>query len=102
VLITAGFSTMCIGLIFVQVIYYNANPGWFAYGFAWVFEFAIFAIALMIPVVAIFFSTINWCCWHNRKVLPGQASWEDVEDETLSEEISERKQILRGARTSEV
>lgn len=76
-----GFTTMCIGPIFMRVLYHNANPNWFAYGFAFVFAFAIFSIGFMVPVISMFFSTINCCCWHNRKVLPGQAQWIEAEDE---------------------
>ena len=78
----SGITTVCIGPIFVRMIYYKANPGWFAFGFAMVFAFAIFALGFMIPVIALFFSTVNWgCCWHNRRVLPGEALWKEVEDE---------------------
>jgi hypothetical protein len=90
-----GWSTICIGPIFVRVIYYDQNPAWFAYGFAWVFAFAIFAIAFMVPTVALFFSTINWCCWHNRKTLPGQAQWEESDEDGVTLNGSqERKQML--------
>src|SRR3954464_4847791 len=86
---------MCIGPIFVRVVYYNADPNWFAYGFAWVFMFAIFAVAFMVPCVTVFFGRIRWCCWHERKVLPGQAQWED--GDSFGGEVFERKQVLRGA-----
>jgi hypothetical protein len=100
-------STMCIGPIFVRVIYYNDNPSWFAYGFVWVFAFAIFAVAFMVPVTVgcgHFLSTIKWCCWHNRKTLLGQAQWEDCNEDcaNLSEEVSERKQMLIGRQKTEV
>jgi hypothetical protein len=94
-----GITTVCIAPIFVRIIYYNANPGWFAFGFAFVFAFAIFALAFMIPVIALFFSTINWgCCWHNRKVLPGEAQWKEVEDEEteIRNETNGRKDRSRG------
>lgn len=85
-----GFPTMCVGPIFTRVLYFNTDPNWFAYGFAWAFTFTIFALAFMVPAATMFFGTINWCCWHNRKVLPGQPQWEDEENGS-GQEALERK-----------
>ncbi|KAH7348601.1 hypothetical protein BKA65DRAFT_594398 [Rhexocercosporidium sp. MPI-PUGE-AT-0058] len=90
-----GFSSMCIGPIFTRVLYFNTDPNWFAYGFVCASTFTFFGLAFMIPAATMFFGTINWCCWHNRKVLPGQAQWEDEENGSR-EEVSQRKTSFRG------
>lgn len=86
---------MCIGPIFTRVLYFNSNPNWFAYGFAWAFTFTIFSLAFMAPAATMFFGTIHCCCWHDRKVLPGQAQWEDEENGSR-EGVLEPKTSYRG------
>lgn len=77
---------MCVGPIFTLVLYNKLNPSWFAYAWTMVFIVAFFTVALSVPVTAIFFSTINWCCWHNKAVLPGEPRWRAEEDVGLNDE----------------
>lgn len=79
---------MCVGPIFTRILYDNLSPNWFAWAWVLVFSAAMFTVGLSVPCVAIFFNTIQWCCWHKRKVLPGQAAWgtDDDNDEDDDEE----------------
>lgn len=76
----SGITTMSVGPIFTRVLYYGLNPTWFAYVWVVVFSAALFTVALSVPVASIFCSTINWCCWHDRKILPGQAHYDGEAD----------------------
>lgn len=77
-----GFITMSVGPLFALVLYRDLNPSYFAWAFVAVFFSAFFAVALMMPVVGIWFSNIKWCCGHRRAVFPGQAEWyEEVEQD---------------------
>jgi len=71
-----GFTTMAVGPIFFRVLYHGLDPAWFAWAWVLVFMSAMFVVALSVPVASIFFNTIQWCCWHDRKTLPGQAQWD--------------------------
>lgn len=81
-----GITTMSVAPVFTRVLYSNLDPKWFAYVWVMVFMTAFFTVALSVPAAAIFFSTIHWCCWHNRKILPGQAQWNDDEPEVVEHE----------------
>lgn len=77
-----GFTTMPVGPIFTLVLYHNLDPKYFAWSFVAVFLSAFFAVALMMPVAALFFANIWWCCGSRRKVFPGQAEWyEELEQQ---------------------
>ncbi|KAK3065029.1 hypothetical protein LTS18_012954 [Coniosporium uncinatum] len=77
-----GFTTMAVGPILIRVLYHGLGPAWFAYAWVLVFMSAMFVVALSVPAASIFFNTIQWCCWHDRKILPGQAQWDmdDIEE----------------------
>lgn len=76
-----GLSTLTVAPILHRVLYHGLDPAYFAYAWVMVFFFAFFTVALSVPVASIFFSTIHWAFWHDRKILPGEAKWsgEDLE-----------------------
>ncbi|KAF2137471.1 uncharacterized protein K452DRAFT_235752 [Aplosporella prunicola CBS 121167] len=76
-----GFSTVPVAPILTRILYHDLDPAWFAWAWVLVFGSAMGAVALAVPSAAIFFGSVNWCCWHDRKVLPGQAGWWKVESE---------------------
>ncbi|KAI6795785.1 hypothetical protein KC361_g4810 [Hortaea werneckii] len=90
-----GFVTMPAGPIFTLVLYRNLNPKYFAWTFVAVFLSAFFSIALMVPVIALFFSNIRRCCGSRKKVFPGQAEWyEELEQQ---ENIEQTDKHVRSA-----
>jgi len=36
---------------------------------------AMFVVALSVPAASMLFDMIQWCCWHDRKLCPGEAQW---------------------------
>ncbi|KAF2422879.1 hypothetical protein EJ08DRAFT_664683 [Tothia fuscella] len=72
-----GLTTLPIAPILTRILYSSLTPSYFAYAWTLVFSAAMITVALCIPSATLFFSTINWCCWHDRKTLPGQASYSD-------------------------
>ncbi|KAI6838101.1 hypothetical protein KC315_g1107 [Hortaea werneckii] len=90
-----GFVTMPVGPIFTLVLYRNLDPKYFAWTFVAVFLSALFSIALMVPVIALFFSNIRWCCASRKKVFPGQAEWyEELEQQ---EDLEKTEKHARSA-----
>lgn len=90
-----GLSTMTVGPIFDRVLYHGLDPSFFAYAWCTVFIFAFFTLSLSVPVAAIFFSTIQWCCWHDRKILPGEAQWTWADLETGTKTQRPRTAVAR-------
>jgi hypothetical protein len=92
-----GFTTMSIGPIFTRILYSDTfSTSWFAYAWVVVFAAAFFAVALCVPAATLFFSTIHWCCWHDRKILPGQAVYEDDSDAEDADPEKGEVRPLRG------
>merc|ERR1711881_98968 len=72
----SGLATMPVSAIFSRIIYSRTfSPSWFAYSWVVVFVSILVSIGAFVPIAAIFFSTIKWCCGHDRKILPGQANY---------------------------
>lgn len=70
-----GLSTVTVAPVLTGILYDDLDPAYFAYAWVVVFFCAFFAVGLSVPSAALFFSTIHWCCWHDRKTLLGEAQW---------------------------
>lgn len=97
-----GLSTVTVAPILDRVLYHDLNPQYFAYAWVAVFGFAFFTVALSVPIAAIFFSTINWYIWHDRKVLPGEAHWtgDDLENGSKPRREQRRTTLIRSISNS--